>query len=89
MNDGIAQPTFAGVSPLTVQELPRNVSKLGELFLSDAEIREFRGANLTNAEVVALYVYVRDVSRRLEEEWRDEFVDLFPNQAHVLPAPRT
>ncbi len=86
MNDRIAPPTLRGVSPITIQEIARNVGKLGELFLSEAELNEINRAQLSKDDVIKLYVYIRDASSRLEDEWRDEFVATFDHGASLPPA---
>ena len=89
MRDGNTPPTLPGISPIVVQELARNVGKLGELFLSEAEFDEIAQAQLSDENIVVLYCYIRDASLRLEDEWRDEFVALFPDKVDLLPAAQT
>jgi hypothetical protein len=68
------------------QALIRSVSTTGQFFLAQDELNQLR-KTLSDQDVVALYLAIRDRSGRLEEEWRDEFVDAFPASEDVLPAP--
>ena len=68
------------------QVLIRSVSKTGEFFLAQDEFYRL-SRTLSAQDVVALYVAIRDHSGRIEEEWRDEFVDAFRAYEHLLPTP--
>jgi hypothetical protein len=46
---------------------------------------ELARAKLSVPQIVALYVHIRDVSLRLEEEWRGEFIEAFPGIEDALP----
>lgn len=74
------------VSEAMKQALVRSVSKNGDFFFAEPELDALSGS-LSDAEVVALYEYIRDNSMRLEEEWRDEFIEAFPEQEPLLPQP--
>jgi hypothetical protein len=74
------------VSEATKQALARSVSKNGDFFLAQVELDALAGS-LNDAEVISLYEYIRDNSMRLEDEWRDEFIEAFPEQENLLPAP--
>src|SRR5688500_17261512 len=64
--------------------IARYVSKLASLAVSDTELRALREF-FTVADVVYLYEQIRDVIRRLEFEWRDEFLRYFPATTDALP----
>jgi hypothetical protein len=64
--------------------IARYVSKLASLAVSDTELRALREF-FTVADMVYLYEQIRDVSRRLEFEWRDEFLRYFPAAEDALP----
>ena len=68
------------------QALIRSVSKLGEFFLAQDELAELSKV-LSQQEAVDLYIAIRDHSRRLEDEWRQEFIAAFPSAEHLLPSP--
>jgi hypothetical protein len=74
------------VSEAMKQELVRSVSKNGDFLLAQAELDALAGS-LEDAEVISLYEYIRDNSMRLEGEWRDEFIEAFPEQESLLPEP--
>lgn len=74
------------VSEAIKRALVRSVSKNGDFFLAQAELDALAGS-LRDAEVVSLYEYIRDNSKRLEEEWRDRFIEAFPQQESLLPEP--
>jgi hypothetical protein len=62
----------------------RYVSKLGELSVSDVELRamqKFFGV----PDAVELYERIRDDSLRFEGEWRDQFIAYFPAARDALP----
>jgi hypothetical protein len=69
-------------------QFARSVGKNGDFFLVSEEMEAIAG-ELSNSDVVALYVYIRDHSMRLEAEWRNEFIANFPRQASLLPDPTT
>jgi len=62
----------------------RYVSKLGELSVSDAELRAM-GTFFGVADAVELYQRIRDDSLRFEGEWRDQFIAYFPAARDGLP----
>ena len=67
-----------------VSGIARYVSKLGELSVSDEELRAL--ATFFNVEeCLDLYQQIRDTSGRLECEWRQQFVDYFPQSRNALP----
>jgi hypothetical protein len=66
--------------------LIRSVSKNGDFFLAEAEV-EALSRVLSAQEAVTLYIAIRDHSRRLEYEWRDQFTDAVPDSESLLPAP--
>lgn len=68
------------------QALVRSGSKNGDFFLVQAKLGVLAGW-LTDTEVISFYAYIRDKSMRLEEEWREEFIEAFPRQASLLPEP--
>jgi len=68
------------------EELARYVSKTGDFELAEDVLNQCI-ARLDSAQAVSLYKYIRDESRRLEEEWRDEFKEAFPDIADELPDP--
>lgn len=80
---GVADPINSGAA---IQALVQSVSKNGDFFLARAELDALAGS-LTDAEVISLYEYIRDNSMRLEEEWRGEFIEAFPQQENLLPEP--
>ncbi len=65
-------------------ELARYVSKTGDFALVEHVIDQCK-ARLDTSEIVSLYEYIREESGRLEEEWRDEFIDAFDNIEPFLP----
>ena len=67
--------------------LARSVSKTGEFYLAQEYLDQLKG-NLSLEQALSLYEYIRDESQRLEEEWRDEFTDAFPEYEENLPDPR-
>jgi hypothetical protein len=68
------------------QALARSVSKNGDFFLAQQELDSLSGA-LPDSEVISLYEFIRDNSSRLEDEWREEFIEAFPDQQALLPEP--
>jgi hypothetical protein len=64
--------------------IARYVSKLGQLSVSDTELRAMQRF-FKSADAVELYERVRDESGRCEEEWREDFVRYFPVARGVLP----
>ena len=74
------------VSDAAKQALVRSVSKNGDFFLAQDELDALVGL-LSDADVISLYEHIRDNSMRLEEEWRDEFIEAFPEQESLLPEP--
>jgi hypothetical protein len=74
------------VSEATKRALVRSVSKNGDFFLAQEELDALAGL-LSDADVISLYEHIRDNSMRLEEEWRDEFIEAFPEQESLLPEP--
>lgn len=66
--------------------LARSVSKTGTFDLAQ-ECLELLTRTLSTEEAGELYGYVRDVSGRLEYEWRPDFERAFP--AAALDLPRT
>jgi hypothetical protein len=67
-----------------IDGIARWVSKSASLAVSDTELRALREF-FTVADTVYLYEQIRDVSRRLEFEWRDEFLRYFPAATDDLP----
>ncbi len=65
-------------------ELARYVSKTGDFSLVEHVIEQCT-ARLDTGEIVCLYEFIRDESGRLEEEWRDEFIEAFDNIEPFLP----
>ena len=65
-------------------QLARYVSKTGD-FAPVKDVIDQCKATLDTDEIVSLYEYIRDESHRLEEEWRDEFIDAFDNIEPFLP----
>ncbi len=67
-------------------EFVRYIGKAGDLELvSESSIDWARG--LSCDEEVALYLKVRDESKRLEDEWRDAFAAKVGIEEQLLPAP--
>lgn len=67
-----------------VYGIARYVSKRGDLDHSHSELTEL-ATFLSAEEVVELYTAIRDQSGRLEDEWRDEFIEYFPESEDDLP----
>ena len=67
-----------------VYGIARYVSKMADLSVSDAELTALRQF-LTVDECVELYIQIRDLSRRPEDEWRDQFIRYFPYAEIALP----
>ena len=67
-----------------VEELVRNVSKTGSFELAPRSLT-LAQLSLSGDEVVELYGVIRDQSRRLEAEWRDEFEVTFSEFVSALP----
>ena len=87
--DALCQLWRAGPSAerdSVIDDIARDVSKTGELSFCDEVLNQFRSF-FTTEECVELYVQIRDASGRLEEEWRDEFIDYFPDCENALPPP--
>jgi hypothetical protein len=79
----------AGPSPERdnlVDGIVRYVSKNADLSCSD-DLLCLLSSFFTTEESVDLYEQIRDISDRLEDEWRDQFEEYFPQSAHVLPPP--
>ena len=70
-----------------IDGIARYVSKVASLAVSDTELRALR-AFFTVADAVFLYEQIRDLSKRLEFEWRDEFLRYFPAAKDALPPVR-
>jgi hypothetical protein len=68
-------------------DMARTVSKEGELSYSDGYF-DLLARALTAEQLLALYLFIRDESRRLESEWRPQFESLFPSCVNLLPTPR-
>jgi len=68
-------------------EIARYVSKCGDFDLVEDVIEQCK-LRLSTDEVVYLYEYIRDESGRLEDEWRDEFIEIFSNIEPFLPEVR-
>jgi len=82
VNSTSAESALERAKPLLAQSL----SKAGSFFLAQRELDGLVG-RLSEAQAVALYLYLRDESSRLEMEWRGEFVAAFPEADLALPAP--
>jgi len=67
-----------------ISGIARYVSKLAALDVSDEELKAL-GEFFTTEDAVYLYVRIRDMSKRLESEWRNEFIRYFPCAAEALP----
>lgn len=65
--------------------LIRSVSKTGTFALA---LNETRGLSeqLSSQEAAELYVLIREKAKRLEREWRGEFLRHFPQASALLPA---
>lgn len=57
--------------------LARSASKVGDFDLVSEEALSILRAALSEPQLLDLYVYIREVSKRLEEEWKDEFEFIF------------
>lgn len=68
-----------------VFEITRSISKTGALGLVFGETLH-RARELSESEKVSLYCQVRDESRRMESEWRDEFIEAVGIRTDALPA---
>jgi hypothetical protein len=66
--------------------IARSLSKTGSFGLVGDEWLRALPPALTSSEAANLYVRLRDESERLESEWRDKFIALFPQSADQLPA---
>jgi len=64
--------------------IARSVSKNGDFDLAYEFISSLEG-KLNESQVIDLYEYIRDNSDRLEDEWRDEFLQLFDEYEDLLP----
>ncbi|HEV7228554.1 hypothetical protein [Brevundimonas sp.] len=70
------------------QEIIRYVGKHGEFsFVHDKFDRIT--STLSDEQVVAFYQAILEGSGRHEEEWRDEFLSLFPAAEVLIPDPLT
>ena len=67
-------------------QLVRSVSKNGDFDLASDYILGLQD-NLTDSQVAELYEHIRDNSARLEEEWRDEFIEFFEGYESLIPEP--
>jgi hypothetical protein len=65
--------------------IARYVSKLGELSVSDTELRAMQRF-FQPKDAVELYERIRDESGRCEDAWRDDFVGYFPVAKDALPS---
>ncbi len=68
-------------------EIARYVGKSGEFALVEDLIEQCK-IRLTTDEIVSLYEHIRDESGRLEDEWREEFLEIFSNIEAFLPDVR-
>lgn len=68
----------------TAYPLVRSVSKTGGFSLELEQAQQL-AAEISDEEVVELYVLIRDESNRDEKEWRSEFLELFPGCEATLP----
>ena len=66
--------------------IARSLSKTGGFGLVGDEWLMALPPALTSSEAANLYVRLRDESERLESEWRDKFIALFPQSTDQLPA---
>ncbi|MBU84796.1 hypothetical protein [Alcanivorax sp.] len=66
------------------ENISRSVSKNGDFDLAFDEIGSLSGS-VSKEQVVELYIFIRDHSDRMEEEWRDEFIEFFPEFEESLP----
>ena len=64
--------------------IAREVSKHAELDACDHDLREL-AKFFTVQDAVYLYEQIRDISKRLEFEWRDSFIQYFPSSRDSLP----
>ena len=64
--------------------IARSISKNGDFDLVYDETQALAG-RASQEQVVDLYLFIRDHSQRLEEEWRDEFIELFSDFEEALP----
>jgi MoxR-like ATPase len=71
-----------------VYELARSVSKTGSFDLAADVWLQVLPSALSREAVVALYVAIRDESKRLEFEWRPIFAAAFVRDEVALPPPR-
>lgn len=67
-----------------LSEACRNLSKSGTLAFDEEYLRRL-SETLTAQEAIELHAFFRDESHRFESEWRNEFLDLFPQATGVLP----
>ena len=61
---------------LFLSELVRTLSKLGTLEPYEESLSQL-AEHLTSDEIVGLYAQLQQ-SMRIEEEWKDEFLNIFP-----------
>jgi hypothetical protein len=66
-------------------ELTRSVSKNGDFFIA-SDLLAYLPSVLDRDQVVAVYVAIRDESRRPEDEWRPEFEQAFADYVGALPS---
>jgi hypothetical protein len=71
---------------IVTEELARYVSKYATMSMHENWTSVLSKA-LSCDQQVELYVNVRDLSQRLEPEWRQEFMRLFPSCIAALPPP--
>jgi len=77
--------SFVTSIPERIKEnISRSVSKNGDFDLAFDEIGSLSGS-VSKEQVVELYIFIRDHSDRMEEEWRDEFIEFFPEFEESLP----
>lgn len=65
-------------------EINRWLSKSGE-FIYGKDILKDLSTKLTKEEIIEVYEYFRDESERVENEWREDFIALFPSIKDELP----
>jgi hypothetical protein len=66
--------------------IAREVRKTGSLGSGESWLEVLQPA-LSATEVAELYLQIRDLSQRLELEWRGEFEAVFPDHKAALPPP--
>lgn len=71
---------------IDIEALSQSVSKGGDFMMAEDELRA--AVQVLDAEqAVLLYERILDTADRLEDEWRDDFVDAFPDSEDLLPPP--